>query len=113
MPRRFDFLRPDVSVVDNVPFGQHTLMQDARNQNASDVLAIEHNVPSDLHTTQAGANTLASPTQRRIVSQHPATRLQITDVADGMALTPGAKRISADAQQVGFGAARETNGGHG
>jgi hypothetical protein len=113
MPRRFDFLRPDVSVVDDVSFGQHALMQDAGNQNASGVLAIEHNVPTDLHTTQAGANIIAGPTQRRIVSQHLATRLQITDVADGLALTPGAKRISADAQQVGFGAARETKGGHG
>ena len=88
-------------------------MQDAGNQVASGALAVEHDVPADRHTTQAGANIIASPTQRRTVSQHLAARLQIAEVADGLVLTPGAKSIRADAQQVGFGTARETKRGHG
>jgi hypothetical protein len=113
MPRRFGSLRPVVFGADTVSFGQRTPMQDAGNQNASGALAVEHDVPADLHTTQAGANIIASPTQRWVVSQHPAARLQIAEVADGSVLTPGAKSIRSDAQQVGFGTARETKRGHG
>jgi hypothetical protein len=113
MPWRFGFLRPVGFVVNDVSFGRHSPMQDAGNQNASGVLAVKHDVPANLHTTQAAANVIASPTRRRIVRQHLAARLQIADVADGLVLTPGAKRICANAQQIGFGAARETKEGHG
>ncbi len=113
MPWRFRFLRPVGFVVNDVSFGQHSPMQDAGNQNASGILAVKHDVPANLHTTQAGANVIASPTQRRIVRQHLAARLQLADVADGLVLTPGAKSISANAKQAGFGAARETREGHG
>jgi hypothetical protein len=88
-------------------------MQDSGNQNASGVLTVKHDVPTDLHATQPRTNIIASPTQCGIVRQHLAARLQITDVADSLALTPGAKSISTDVQQVGFGAARETKEGHG
>src|ERR1019366_187640 len=105
--------QPVLRVVNSVSFGQHALVQDAGNQKASGVLAVEHDVPANLYTTQARANIIASPTQRRIVRQHLAACLQITDVAEGLVLTPSAKSIRAEAQHVGFGAARETKEGHG
>jgi hypothetical protein len=92
MPRRFGSLRLVVFAIDDVPFGQHALMQDAGNQNASGVLAVKHDVPTALHTTQAGANIIASPTQFRIVSQHLAARLQITNVAAAW-FSPQVRRV--------------------
>jgi hypothetical protein len=113
MSRRFGSLRPVVLGVDHVSFWKHAPMQNAGNQNTSGSLAVEDDVPADLHTTQAGANIIASPTQRWVVSQHLAARLQIAEVADGSVLTPGARSMGADAQEVGFGTARETKRGHG
>jgi hypothetical protein len=50
---------PLVVIVDGRPFGQHALMQDAGNQNASSLLPVKYDVPAMLHATQAGANLIA------------------------------------------------------
>src|SRR5215469_4458257 len=51
-------LRLVVLIVDGVSFGQHALMQDARNKNAATLLAVEHDVSAMLMTAQAGANVI-------------------------------------------------------
>jgi hypothetical protein len=48
-------------VVDGVSIGQHALMQDARNQDAAALLAIEHDVHAMLMTAQAKPNVIAEP----------------------------------------------------
>jgi hypothetical protein len=48
------------SIVDGVPFGKHTLVKNARNQNPLLVLAIEDNMPAALHSTQAGAHIVTA-----------------------------------------------------
>jgi hypothetical protein len=45
-------------IVDGVSFGQHPLMEDTRNENASTLLAVEHDVTAMFVTVQAGANVI-------------------------------------------------------
>jgi len=59
MPWRFASYDQSGFVVNDVSFGRHSPMQDAGNQNASGVLAVKHDVPANLHTTQAAANVIA------------------------------------------------------
>jgi hypothetical protein len=42
-----------------VSIGQHALMQNARNYNATALLAVKQNVRAMLMTVQAGANVIA------------------------------------------------------
>jgi hypothetical protein len=44
--------------VDGVSIGQHTLMQNARNHNATALLAVKDNMRAMLMTAQAGANAI-------------------------------------------------------
>ena len=101
------------SCVEGASFGQHALMKDAGNQNTPGALAVKDNVPAALHSTKAGTNIVTRPAQRGIIGKHLATRLKIVDVTDGLVFAPSTKGISADAEQVGFGTARETKHGHG
>jgi hypothetical protein len=48
--------RSVVWIADGVSLGQHALMQDSRNQNTTEPLAVEYDVPAMLMTAQAGAN---------------------------------------------------------
>jgi hypothetical protein len=66
-----------------------------------------------LHPAEAGTNSVARSPQRRIIGKHPATSLKIIKVTDGLVFAPGAKSISADAEQIAFGPSRETERGHG
>jgi len=110
---RILFLRPVVFIVDGLSFGQHALVQDAGNQNASGVLAVKDNVPAALHPAKAGTNMVTRPAQRGMIGKHLATRLKIVDVTEGLVFAPGAKGISADAEQIGFAPTGETKRGHG
>lgn len=86
---------PGSVIVDVVSLRKHALVQDARNQNSSGVLAIKDNVPAALHSPQVRTNIITTPTQRGIVGQHLATRFQIVDVTSGLLCAPGAKGMSA------------------
>ena len=57
--------------------GQHGLMQDAGDQNAGELLAIEHDMLAVLHPPQAGANMITRPAQRRIVGQGSAKNFKV------------------------------------
>jgi hypothetical protein len=94
-------------------FGQHALVQYPGNQNASSVLAVKDHVPAALHPAKTGTNIVTRPAQLGIAGKHLATLFEIVDVTDGLAFAPGTKGISADAEQIGFGATRETKRGHG
>jgi hypothetical protein len=89
------------------------LVQGAGNQNASGRMAVKYHVPSVLHTPQSGADIITGAAQPGIIGEHPATRLKIIDVTNGLVYSPSAKGISSDRQQVGFGAPREPEEGHG
>jgi hypothetical protein len=106
-------LRLVVLIVDGVSFGQHALMQDARNQNAATFLAVEHDMPAMLVTAQAGANVFAKSACRRVFGKRLATNLKLVDVADHLGLAPFAKGVIGDAQQVSLSAARKSKPGHG
>ena len=56
-----DGLRFVVLIVDGVPIGQHALMQDARNENAATLLAVEHDVLAMFMAVQAGTNVITKP----------------------------------------------------
>lgn len=49
-------LRPVVFIAYALSFGQHALMKDAANQNASDRQAVKHHVPTVLHAPKAWAD---------------------------------------------------------
>src|ERR1019366_8604639 len=102
-----------VLVVDGVSIGQHALKQDARNQDAAALLAVEHDVHAMLMRAQAKPNVIAEPAERWIEGQRLATRFQFAEVTSGLGSAPFAKGVVADAQQVGLGAARESKRGHG
>jgi hypothetical protein len=54
-------LRLVVLILGRVKFGQHALMQDSRNWNATALLTVEHDVLAMLQTTQARANLITEP----------------------------------------------------
>jgi hypothetical protein len=74
--------------VEGMSFGQHALMQDAGNENASRLLAIEHDVLAILHATQARPNMMASSAQCKIAGQHLATSLKLAEITDGLVFAP-------------------------
>jgi PIN domain nuclease of toxin-antitoxin system len=84
---------------------QHALVQDSRNQDTTSLLAIEHHVSALLHTAKAGANMIAEPAERWIVTQPLATNLKLIKIDDGLRLTPPANGVIGDAKQIIF---RET-----
>ena len=88
-------------------------MQDARNQNAPVLLAVEQHMLTMLQTAQTRANVVTEPAQRRIISKHLATNLKLSDVADGLGTAPCAQGVSADAQQTGLSATRKSKRSHG
>jgi hypothetical protein len=102
-----------IVIVDGVSIGQHALMQDARNQNTTTLLAVEHHVLAMLQTAQTRANILTEPAQRRIVSKRLATNLKLADVTGGLGFAPRAKGVIADAQQVVLSTARKSKRSHG
>jgi hypothetical protein len=55
---RGGILRLVVLIVFDVSIGQHALMQYSRNQNASALLTVKHDVLAMLQTTQARANLI-------------------------------------------------------
>ena len=57
--------------------GQHGLMQDAGDQNASELLTIERDMLAVLHPPQAGANMITRPAQRRIVGRGLAKNFKV------------------------------------
>ena len=93
-------------------FGKHALVQNAGDQNTSGVLPVENDVPAVFHAPQAGADIITASAHGRIIGEHLATRLKVFKVADGLVFTPGAKGESAYAEQVNFGATRETKESH-
>jgi hypothetical protein len=95
-----------------VSFGKHALVQDARNQNAPGVRSVKYNMFAALHPPEAGTNIVTRSPQLGIIGKHLTTGLKIINVTDGLVFAPGAEGIRADAEQVGFGSARETNRGH-
>jgi hypothetical protein len=86
-----------VLVVDGMSFRQHSLMQDARDQNAAALLPIEQNVLAMLMTTQPRTNVVTESAQRRIVGEHLTTLLQPAEVISGLGLAPFAKGVIGDA----------------
>ena len=106
-------LRLVALIVDGVSFGQHALMQDARNQNTPRLLTIKHNVLAMLQTAQAMTNILTESARRGIVGKRLATNLKLGDVTGGLGFAPGSKGVIADAQQVGLSTTRKTKRSHG
>ena len=88
-------------------------MQDTRNHHAFGVLTVKDNVPAALHAAQAGTDIFAGATQKRMIGEHPATHLQITEVSGSLILTPPPNRVRDDLKQVGFCPPRETECSHG
>jgi hypothetical protein len=87
-------------------------MQDAGNQNPFGLLPVEHDMPTTLHAAQAWADVIAASAERRIISQQPATRLEVVEVTDGLVDSPRAECVTGDAEQVGFSSPRETKRSH-
>ena len=74
---------------------------------------VKDNMPAALHPAQTGTNIVTRPAQRRIAGEHPAAFLKIADVMGGLAFTPCAKSVGADAEQILLGPAGKTKSGHG
>jgi hypothetical protein len=102
-----------VLIVDGVSIGQHALMQDARNQNTTTLLAVEHHVLAMLQAPQARTNVFTEPAQGRVVRKHLATNLKLAEVTGGLGTSPSAKGVISDAQQIGLSATRKSKRSHG
>lgn len=87
-------------------------MQNSRHHNTLRLLSIEDDMPATFQAAQTGPNIIACAASRGIFSEHPATRLQIIKVTDGLILTPVFERITSDTQQVALSAARKPELSH-
>jgi hypothetical protein len=95
----------DHLVIEWMSLWQHTLMQDADDEDPSNVLPVKDNVPAFLNVPQSRANVITGPPQTRIFSDRPATALKFVQIADELSFSPGLKGVPADAHQVSVGAA--------
>jgi len=111
LPANRVLLRLVFFVVDGVSFGQHALMQNARNENTG-TLQVKHNVPFMLQATQPRKNMVTDSTKVWIGGKDVATSLDLVLVTGGLYFTPSVQSINANAQQVRFSATRETKRGH-
>jgi hypothetical protein len=100
-------------VADVPVLGQHSLMQDAGDENPFCNQAIEDHVAAVLHAAQAGTDIVAGAAQRRIIGECLTTHFQSIEVTAGLSFSPCSKSIVADCQQVGFGAPRKLEKSHG
>ena len=81
-------------------FGKHALVQNARNQNAVLLLAVEDNVGAMFQTAQAGPNVVGFPAQFGMAGQGLTTRFQFGQIASGLGLAPGLQTVGSNFQQV-------------
>jgi hypothetical protein len=88
-------------------FGQHSLVEDARHEDASLFYPIKQNMASILDAAQARPDVIARAAQLRIVQKLPATRFEAVYVAGSLILTPSVQSVGCDLQQVCFGNARK------
>jgi hypothetical protein len=95
-PRQRVLLRRLVIIVHDMPFWKHSPVQNAANQNSFRLLTVEHNVLFALHSMQAATNIITASTQRRIIGQHPATRLESVEVSEGLSFAPVPRRMLTD-----------------
>jgi hypothetical protein len=93
-------LWPNVLFFDRVSFGQHTLVENAGNQDAARHLPEKHNVTAALHPAQAGTNVVTGPAQRGFIRKHLATFLKIAGVACALSFAPSAQSMTRDAEQI-------------
>ena len=100
-------------VLERLLLGQHASVQNAQNEDAILLAPIKHYVPPFFKAMEAGTNPVAGPSKRWIAGKHLRALLKAVEVTLGLSRTPGLKRVCADAQQVGFGAARKTQWVHG
>jgi len=72
-------------------------MQETSDENTVSLLTVEHYMPAKLHPPQSGTNIIARAAQSGMVCQALTTCLKLAEVMIGLGLTPGPKRILADA----------------
>ena len=77
---------------------QHTLMQDAHDENSIRALSIKHHVMGAFHAPQTRANRITRATQGRIMSEQPTALLQTADVTICLRGSPCAERVTGDLQ---------------
>ena len=68
------FARAVVVIVDGMALGEHSLMQDARNNNTFGILSVKHYVPTMLHAAQAGANIITGSAESGMIGKLSAAR---------------------------------------
>ena len=76
-----------------------------RNQNASRLTSVKHNVLTVFHATQAGLNVIAGTARSWVVGQYLATAFKIVEITDGLAFAPCTQSVGADIHEVGLGKA--------
>jgi hypothetical protein len=87
-------------------------MENTRNQHATYIPPVEHDMLAMLHAAQAGADIITSSAQIRIASELLATYFQIVNIADSLVFTPSIQSVTGDIYQVGFCSAGKTKRGH-
>jgi hypothetical protein len=92
-------------------FREHTLVQDARNEDAVLFPPVKEDVPPFFKAMQIGPNPHATPTEARIGSQQLRAFLQAVKIAPRLSRTPVLQRVCANAQQVSLGATRISHRG--
>jgi hypothetical protein len=60
-------------ILDRMPFGEHSLMQDARHNNTFALPPVKHYMPTMLYTAQPRPDIITGPTERGIVGELSAT----------------------------------------
>ncbi len=81
-------------------FGKHPSVEDTRNEGLLAIHSVEDDMARALHPAQAGTHVVARPTQIWIVCEHPATSLQVREVAGGLLHAPGPEAVRPNIRQV-------------
>src|SRR5258708_23341721 len=87
-------------------------MQDARNENASRLFPVKHDVLVMLHAPEAVTDIVTASAYPWIFRKHLATSFKLVHVTSGLYFAPCVQGVIANTQQVRLSATRDTKRSH-
>jgi hypothetical protein len=96
-----------LNILDDVPSGEHTLMQDAADEDAFFVRSINDDMAFVLNPAISSPNPVARPPDARGSGQLPKAAFQSIDITFGLRQTPCIECVVGNFDQVEPGQPRE------
>lgn len=93
-------LRVSGKVVDGVVVWHHALVEEAGDQDAVGLLAVEDDVSALFHAPKAGPNFIAGTARLGVFGEALAACFDFAEITVGLRGSPGAKGVLTDAEQI-------------